>query len=1170
MNDEFDLETSGVLAGRAVIEASAGTGKTFSLAGVVVRHVVDSDLEMSQLLVVTFTNDAAAELCQRVRAQLVEARRTLVEGCAPDAVPWLAVLLDDRDLRDVRLARLDRAIATFDEATISTIHGFCQQSLRQIGQRAGLTIGAELGAADQRLVREVCRDLLIATVAADPDAVSWTTSVSKDGTVNHPDISKVLSTLIATVSTLFSNPGATAIPSIDGFEGARKGDTPERLERWIDLVGRCTDEIRRRRSEAGLLTFDDLIVSMRDAVRDFAVVAALREKFRLVLVDEFQDTDPLQWEIFESAFGPAQPVDPVLVTVGDPKQAIYRFRGADIHAYLHAVEGEPKKNLSTNFRSDASLVSAMNVIFDGVELGDSAIVAGSVQSHPGAIPTAMLAGSPFQIRVLEGGDDFLTPGGKGQSTPLLRRAILTDLVAQVLDLLDNQEIFLCDEPRSIVPSDIAVLAQSNSLAEAVVSALQRSKIPAVRARSGSVLSSPIVEHLLAFFEAMAAPSYAPVVRAAALGPFLRLAPSAIDPNSPDADRRLAEVQRKCAEWAEEMANRPFLGWFDLVRAESGVVARLLGEPDGDRLLTDLDHLAEVLASELGDEASNPFAVAAALRDLKSEVDDEGVAADDRKRRIESDEGAVVVTTIHSSKGLEFPIVLIPFAWIPPSGGKGPSIDVFHDADADARCVDIASRQDWVGGGTYGSHQRREFEAKVEKRGDHLRLLYVALTRARNRTILWWAPDDNAAKHGLNAILFDRDEDGNPLNSPVVRDGLAPSKLDANGIPRIANPADPRAALKALVTRGAGAISVDLVTPGSTPGRWTRPARSVGRAPLAVARTNGRTVVDRSWRRWSFSQITRSGHRPSESVPVAGGYDESLSLESSLTSTRIVVPAIEIPSTADVAVPLADLVAGQAVGDFVHRVLEHLDPTATDLAAAVALEVERLAAWKPAGVDTASLVAGLVESLRSPLGALFGGRRLADIGPADRLAETRFDFPLGSPSAANHRATITDVGRALLSTLAPDDPQRAYAELLASGALRVELAGFMQGSIDAVFRVDAGERFVVVDYKSNRLHAPGDPDALAAYHPDLLPEAMASSHYVLQALVYSVAVHRFLALRVADYDPERHLGGVAYLFLRGMVGEPTPMVDGRPYGVFSWNPPAAAIVAVDRLLRDGVS
>jgi exodeoxyribonuclease V beta subunit len=269
-------------------------------------------------------------------------------------------------------------------------------------------------------------------------------------------------------------------------------------------------------------------------------------------------------------------------------------------------------------------------------------------------------------------------------------------------------------------------------------------------------------------------------------------------------------------------------------------------------------------------------------------------------------------------------------------------------------------------------------------------------------------------------------------------------------------------------------------------------------------------------------------------------------------------------------PLADVVAGAAFGTLVHTVLERVDHAAADLPAVMGAEVRLQLRRDRLEVSAATLTEGLVAAVRTPLGPLLDDRCLADLPASDRLAELDFDLPLASVAP---RVTASRIGEVLLHTLPADDPQRVYAQELAEHRFEVELAGYLQGSIDAVLRVPdpvCGHRYVVVDYKTNRLHARGAADPMAAYHPSVLPAEMAHSDYPLQSILYSVAVHRYLRWRLPGYSPEQHLGGIAYLFVRGMVGAATPQADGHPYGVFSWRPPAATVIALDQLLSGGAS
>lgn len=269
-------------------------------------------------------------------------------------------------------------------------------------------------------------------------------------------------------------------------------------------------------------------------------------------------------------------------------------------------------------------------------------------------------------------------------------------------------------------------------------------------------------------------------------------------------------------------------------------------------------------------------------------------------------------------------------------------------------------------------------------------------------------------------------------------------------------------------------------------------------------------------------------------------------------------------------PWAEVPGGTDFGTLVHTVLEHVDPASpdldTDLRSAVSSQLRRDRLDVAPGV----LVDGLSAAIATSLGPIADGRRLADVAARDRLAELDFDMPL---SSAAPRITAAQIGQVLLDTLPADDPQRPYAASLADARFDVDLAGYLQGSIDAVLRVPDGDdaRYLVVDYKTNRLHDRGALQPLDAYHPDLLPAAMAHSDYPLQSILYSVALHRYLRWRIGDrYRPDRHLGGIAYLFLRGMVGADTPVVGGQPYGVFAWRPPARTVLALDALLATGVA
>ena len=335
-------------------------------------------------------------------------------------------------------------------------------------------------------------------------------------------------------------------------------------------------------------------------------------------------------------------------------------------------------------------------------------------------------------------------------------------------------------------------------------------------------------------------------------------------------------------------------------------------------------------------------------------------------------------------------------------------------------------------------------------------------------------------------------------------------------------------------------------------------------------------LDLRWRRTSYSALTAAVHGVELAVPAVGSEAEPLH-EDDEAAPAVGTPE-DVGSGSAVAggpfaarSPMGDLPSGVDFGTAVHSVFEEVDPTAPDLAAelrrATGLALGRAGST---GLGVESLAAALLPSFQTPLGPLAGGRRLADIPPRDRLPELAFEMPLAGADDARSETTVGRLAPLVRRHLAAGDRLRRYAELLEHPTLAEQpLRGYLNGSIDAVLRVpdaDGVPRYLVVDYKTNWLGSfDGRPLTVGDYAPPRLAEAMMAAHYPLQALLYGVAVHRLLRWRQPGYDPETHLGGVLYLFVRGMAGEDTPQVDGVPCGVFSWRPPAALVTDLSDLL-----
>ncbi len=1223
----FDL-TMPLPTGRTVLEASAGTGKTYSLTALIVRYIAERNIAVDQLLVVTFTRAAANELRDRTRSVLRLAAHALSAGTDPhDCPPWMSTFAGadiSEQERDVRRRRVLDALSRFDEITITTIHGFCQQALAQLGLRAGGNPNAVLVENTRDIIAEVCRDVLITELADDPARLSPSGS-----TLRTP--AEVETDLIAGVKAVLSNPGAELVPD-DSTVMVTDVATQAMARQWSQLVRNTCAAVQQRQNDRGEIGYDKIISGLHDALidpdRGSVVAEQLAQRYSVVLVDEFQDTDRVQWQVFKRAFASR-----VLVTVGDPKQAIYRFRGADVHAYLNAADEPIVYSLAINHRSDRQLLAGLEHLLNGATLGDPRIAFIPVQASERAPFNALTHGASVHIRAVSPHAHLMNAKGNDLSMPKVRQLVLTDLVARTIDLLDNASINMNtgDEPspndvhpvhpvhptRPVRPGDIAVLVPSHTEAENVAVALRRSGVPAVRTRTGSVLATPSVMQWRLLLTALARPADTPSVRGGALGWFLSTDP--LDLCGDDADDVLANLQERVALMAARMRRVGFAAFYDEEKARPGLLQTLLTIDDGERHLTDLDHIAELLTAALPANCE-PSQVLRTLDDMVAADDDRSEAT---MRRIDSDALAVQITTIHSAKGLEYPIVLLPFGF---KGARAAEKPYSYTSRNGLRTIDIASVVPWDEGlgdpadGTSRRDQKaRHRHAKTDCEGDDLRLLYVALTRAQHRLEVWWASTQHATTSALARVLLDRNGAG-PIENSRVHLHLGPKGGWNETKPAYTqmSPDDIIDQLRTIAESSDGAIALTELAEHLPTELWSGNT-AAPTLPLRAASVGQRgSLHDPAWRRWSFTRLSGEiDARTNDAImsgasqfhPTRGGSDEPTDAADGVVGAPLTSVTVSPPPTpTGVIGHLANVAAGTTFGTFVHAVLEDLDFTSNHLEADLVRLLQHQAARTGLQVDVNQIALGLAAALRTPLGPLFNGLTLAHISPHDRLAELTFDMAIASATSAKSATSATsatsaasvtsaasatsaasvtsatsvesvthaymparDIANVLLRTLSNDDVIRPFAQQLATEATDIDVGGWMNGSIDALVRIPHrnAHRYLVIDYKTNRLHVPGAADPVAAYAPNLLVAAMEHHRYPLQALLYSVAVHRYLRWRLGDiYDPDQHLGGVGYLFVRGMVGPNTPLADGVPHGVFSWRPPTASIVALDELFATG--
>ncbi len=1065
---------------------------------------------------------ATGELRERVRERLVATEeglsRTLAGVPLGDLDPVVALLVDaPRDEVIARRARLARAVANFDAATIATTHGFCQEVLAELGTLGDLELDVEFVEDIDELLDEVVDDLYVRRFHSHPGAPFG----------RHEAVR------IARIA--IDNPGAPIEPE------RAPANTDPAMRRRLALAVR--DELESRKRALGMMTYDDLLTRLCETLAGPSGPAAeerLRARYRVVLIDEFQDTDPIQWEIVRRAFAAA---GVTLVLIADPKQAIYAFRGADVYAYLAAVEiADERATLAVNFRSDQRLIDAYDALFADARLGHAGIVYRRVSAAPAHLTSRLLdapAPAPLRIRLLDRAQPSIAVTPRGYAAkPAAREHVARDLAADLVRLFSSKAQLehrardgsvLSREP--VCPGDVAVLVQTHRSATIVHRALAAVGVPAVINGGGSVFATASARDWLALLEALERPSSSWRARAAALTPFLGWSAARI---ASAGEPAWEDVHQRLHRWARVLRRGGVAALARTVSVSEDMPARLLAFSDGERRLTDLRHVGQLLHQAATAERLGATALAGWLRERIAAAEQES-SNEDRTRRLESDAEAVQVLTIHRSKGLEFPIVYCPFLWEPGPAPRHGEPVFFHDpAAADQRTIDVG-----LAGSEFARHRRQHV---LEERGEELRLAYVALTRARHQAVIWWAGSFDSQHSPLGRLLFARREDGE-----VPSDGGS-TPSDAAALTR----------LQELAAAAPGSIAVEPSTL-ELPAAWA-PALAVPRE-LSAARFE--RPIDARWRRTSYTDIAARayeplvGSEPEPGAPVVA--DEPAPAD---VRQQPVGPELR----ADDPLPLAEMPVGVEVGTLVHRVFETTDFAAADLDRELAARIAAAGARRQVELgDPLAVRAGLRAAIETPLGGLLGGARLRDFTRANRLDELEFELPLVGGERPTGQLTVAAIAATLRRCLPAGDPLAGYAERLEDPALRPVLAGYLAGTIDLVVRVRDGTgspRFAIIDYKTNWLGPPDGPLTAWHYRPASLAAEMQHAHYGLQALLYTVALHRYLRWRLPDYAPQDHLAGVLYLFVRGMTG-----AEARG-GVFSWRPEPVLVQSLSDTLDTG--
>ncbi len=1197
----FNLAAPQLETGRIVIEASAGTGKTYSLTVLAVRYVAERGLAADQLLMVTFTNAATAELREKTREQAQETLQHLRNSKQEHA--WMTTMLASEASRLTAISNLQAFLSHFDDTTITTIHGFCQIVLRRAGLHSPAPQNYVVQDNVDDIINQVITDLLIDRMSIDARLLyGHATKIRKDLVADN--VKSSLSQLSNAVKRAMGNPKALILPvlapsplatKLDGLD-ERDVELTQQAQIIADFVNKVISEVHRRSYDAGIITYDDMVRMVAETLDKNDEVAqnlarSIASQYSIVMVDEFQDTDASQWSIFSHIYE-ADPQEVTLITVGDPKQAIYRFRGADVQVYIDAVNNVKQAHaLDTNYRSDTKLLRALETLlqnntFDTAGNVPFVPVTAAKKNENGSVtsisdpPNPNVPGAPLEIRYLANDHEVgahTEPGSikKGKmgdpkvthnASAEVQRIFWRDMANHVVELLQHGNIpdkksTTENATRAITPNDIAILVNSHSDAETAVRYLHESDVPAVRFKTDSVFGSQAAMHWLMLLGALANPGKPQYVRAYALSWFGDVSEDELAQASDDT---VATWQRECAENAELLQSRGIAALFLSFRNRARFLQRVLGEDDGERHITDLDHLSEILAS-IPRFARNAGA-GECFETLTELVNDSDSRNEQFERRIEGDEVAVKVMTIHSSKGLQFPVVFLPtLIKTPPTKNSHPWMFsfAFPGETSSRRVLDIASgfpgAKKWIFDPTgtndpqYAEIRKngRELLYKDDVYCDSKRLLYVALTRAEHKVVLYWSATGKISgntKVALAQVLAAHD----------------------SNLPSIPVEAEPLNALMASIAGASqGTISAKPLSPHPADTlKWVKP----NSAQQAIANTAqyARTNVVRTYgfARWSYSALSKTlsgdNYNKDSDNDIVGATDESNDAPALPPQVSDINIAFDIAKD---TMPLYDIAGSSTFGNAVHEIFDSINPASAQLNDDVRKEAEHRFANTHSKEQRVNIAEGIIASIHAPLGDPFAGNSLHTLGTTHRLSELEFNFHL--PQSDTGAFPLSDIGALMLQHGNLDPYLTAYAQDIADSPSTITVAGYMTGFIDAVFRVNSETSepvYVVADYKTNRLHNPSNAqqNPLTPYHPNNLVASMVKDGYIMQALVYSVALHRYLQWRQSGYDPNIHLGGAAYLYIRGMTGystgEPTP----RPYGVYHWRPTTALVLALDAL------
>ncbi|MGV2987558.1 exodeoxyribonuclease V subunit beta [Vibrio sp. E150_011] len=1171
------------LHGARLIEASAGTGKTFTIAGLYLRlllgHGDDASrhqhpLTVDQILVVTFTEAATAELRDRIRARIHQARIAFARGHSDD--PVIAPLL--ADIKDHRFAvtTLLQAERQMDEAAVYTIHGFCQRMLTQNAFESGARFNNEFITDESRLKAQVVADFwrsqfyplalelasevrkLWATPSAllkdisrymTGPAVAFTRHASAtDLAALHQDNLNAIQALKAQWSAAADDIEAcisqsdvnkrsytkkslpTWISAVTQWSQAETKDyyLPEPLEKFSQAIlnektpkgtapaheiflaietllasppelktpllalaiTQCRQRLIEAKESKQWLSFDDLLTHLSAALEFESgdlLAEKIRQQFPVAMIDEFQDTDPLQYHIFSRVY--LEYAQCGWFMIGDPKQAIYGFRGADIFTYIKARNQVTKHyTLGTNWRSSESMVQSVNTLFEHAQspfVYDDDIPFFAVNANPKAHLRHWRLNDEPQSAIEFWLQEAEKPLPKGEYVTAMAASTAQHIKQVLTGSQHNASVLVDGDKQSAIQAgNMAVLVRTGTEGQLIKQALADRGIASVYlSNRDSVFASPVAIDLLRLLQAVWSLGDERALKAALASELFALSASYLnDLNYEESvwEKVMAEFQ----EYRHLWQTRGVLPMLRAVLFKREIASRLLTEAGGERLLTDYLHLGELLQNERQDLESD----SALLRWFGQSIDDaqQGLGgSDEHIQRLESERNLVQIITIHKSKGLEYDLVYLPFV----TGYREASEAKYYDDALQSPVIDLSQSKSALA------------QADKERLAEDLRLIYVALTRAVYGCFIGIAP----LRNGRST------KEPTGVHHSAI--GYLVQQAQELGVNELAS---------ALGQLEGKQSAIQVVSPPCVDDELYR-AKETELPSLSVKTLA--SGIDRNWRMTSYSNLVKQGHQHSDREV----FIESAGIDIDSSQEEESVSLLEPEKT------IYHFPKGARPGTFLHTVFEEVeftDPVRSEHNREV---IEHLLDKEQYEPQWLPVIHDLVDRvLDTPLDG--ASMLLRDKSPSQRLVEMEFLLPIEVLDAVSLNRVVQRY-----------DDLSAQAQDLGF----YTVSGMLKGFIDLVFEHEG--QYYVLDWKSNYLG-----DSVEYYQQAQLNHAMIDHRYDLQYQIYALALHRFLKTRIKDYDYDQHIGGVYYLFLRGI--EP-----GSTSGIFSQKPQKALIEALDALI-----